>query len=236
MFSEDKIFEIRDAFGFVTPEPPKSTQNGLLFTAYYYALLSRYRPLSAWEKNYLWDILSRSQIKAGLYQRSPWCDDQEAIDDYIGVVVLCELIGARDHARALLRFGETSYIDLGFTELPFYYNNAVPGTQLHKDGRKNRDAWLGRFPAWVYCVHQAACVSPGYGLTAAFAISSALNRTLGHRIGQDPIMQQTAVHIAFRGNAIERTLSDIWFRSGWWKPAFETYFKAGPIVELARGL
>ena len=139
-----------DDHGLVQPGLGRGSNNGILFTAEYYITLLKAGELTPEDKKTFESIMDACQPEPGLTNRQPPNtphDDQEGLDDYIGLLAAAFLLGS-DIGTEVLDYGKRNHSPYG---LQFYYNNVWPGTHKYKpgDNRTNWSAWLGRFPGFV---------------------------------------------------------------------------------------
>lgn len=101
-----KDFEaLKNSLGFYSDKPESSSGNDLLFSAEA-AVILRYR--GEWsiadQRDLLRAIRKYSEIKPGLFGRPGWLQDQEQLDDYIGLCVI-----DWDIAREILAYGRNNW-------------------------------------------------------------------------------------------------------------------------------
>lgn len=160
----EALKDYRDEFGLISPkrlvQPHRgdASGNGLCYTAIFGILCTllhsdaRQRRTRIKETT---EAIKRCQVKPGLWilNRSPAPHpDQNAWDDYLHVLCFLQAAGEWQEAAALsleLMQKRTIWGPFG---LSYYMNNEKyvreGATEFkHPDGRWNKSAWIGRFPA-----------------------------------------------------------------------------------------
>lgn len=158
--------------GFLTGElhPKQAAGNSLLFSSEKIAYLHD-RNLIIWKDvNDFYDLMKSCQIEFGLLRRTPagtpFSEDEEAQDDYIGVSAASYLLNT-SHAQEILNYG---------IRHDFYYS-------IH--GLRDWAIWFGRYPAFLAHIKWAAGIEPSYFQKFAWAVTIATSGIL-HPEAQDP--------------------------------------------------
>lgn len=171
MALQDDIRAYLDADGLVAQRPTipgqrNASGNGVLYTALYFICLAVREEAGLIDRGQfldLTDILWKREDGRslfGLLVRGPAHPDQQAMDDYTGWVAAAAMLVCPAVPRAILRYGETAWVR-GLLPWPvrFFYSNVSPGSARHLDGRKNWNAWLGRYPQFVPLLRMASGVN-----------------------------------------------------------------------------
>jgi len=120
--------------------PYKTSANGLLFTAEAVAVLKSYGPLTEVLRHKYLDAVRSCEVIPGLYNRWPEDTEQEAIDDYVGLIYLSQALEDPAIAEDIRSYGAQNYYQKFGIKFKYYYPNENPYD--HTDVR----GWLGRFP------------------------------------------------------------------------------------------
>jgi hypothetical protein len=158
----DDYLPYEDRFGLihwqrVNGQRDPSSGNGLLTTSIFYALRKLRGEQMDSDRLAFHSALTRCEKEFGLLRRSPSNDDQEGIDDYLGVLAASVVLGSRLLPQAICLRGKRFRPAVwGPLRWPWFYNNETPGTIRHRDGRINWSAWLGRHPSFVPLVRLSA--------------------------------------------------------------------------------
>ncbi len=152
--------------------PKSASGNGILYTAEMYFILAKNGALAASDRPDFWALIARNcQLLPGLYSRGKGWNDQEGIDDYIGLAAASRLLGT-DHARDILRYGRNPLVRFTpfrrWPRLRWYFENEQ--RQRVDDTR----AWFGRFPAFICHVTWAAGETPAIWLRLWWAVTVAI--------------------------------------------------------------
>ena len=206
-----------DEIGLVCPHPGQGSGNGLLYLAEYVMTLHMSGWLTTHDHLSFLSALTKCNagLPSGLYGRAPWNKDQEGPDDYIGIAAAASVCGYPHVAGDILEYGRSNPVKLwGPIKLKYVYNNELPGTFKHRDGRTNWSAWMGRNVSLIAHIQFAAGekVSWWRKLAWIYAVLSATR----HPDDQDEWILSWMLIQTARGR----------FGEGLWKAAFQT-------VELA---
>lgn len=174
-----------DKFGLVQPNPDGETsQNGTLFTAYWCMSAG----LSAEDAAPFVTAVKRCELVSGLFCRSPENPfEQDSVDNYLGIAAMA-LAYAPEIAERVCFYGASHHIKAGPIKLFWYMNNEVINTEECIDGKKNWQAWLGRFPAVPLLFRLAAGRRLGIIDRALLLITVSVGPFLQLR-HEDPFMQ-----------------------------------------------
>jgi hypothetical protein len=159
-----------DAAGLIQGQKGQSSGNALLFTAEYMLLLYIRGWLKPEDVARFQAIALSCQHEPGLYQRHPtaYVNDQEGVDDYIGIAAASCLTGL-PLAQEILDYGQSHKFSWGPFKLPYYYRNERP--EVDTDVR----AWFGRQLSTIAHLHFAAGRKPKalHTLAWTYAVGSA---------------------------------------------------------------
>lgn len=139
--------------GFLTGHrnPTGPDGNSLLFSAEKLFVLDFHGELEAQDTIQFTKLLRLCEIEPGRYRRTPageaYSQDQEAQDDYIGIVAASYLLGLAT-GREVLSYGKSHRYGVGLgISLPYYYG---------EPGKNDINGWFGRWPAFVVQVRMSA--------------------------------------------------------------------------------
>lgn len=156
------------------PHPPdhNGSGNGLRYTSEYICVLSKHEELNPKDIANFISTIDKCEVtnEPGLYNRSPTHQDQQGPDD---LVALASAFSENDimngYACALLLYGKE------WQPIPYNYNNVMPGTLKHRDGRWNVSAMLIRQPQLIAHFHYAAKQKPPLLAKIAWVTTIAFN-------------------------------------------------------------
>lgn len=226
-----QISHYKDRWGLVHPTHAKNSQNGLLYTAYYIGHLKRRGELTYERMHEFYGTLINCQVYLGMPQRSPECVLQESIDDYWGVACATFMCGHYVSAFYILRYGWMSRLILGPIKLPYFYNTERPGTQLNAKGKKNWDAWLGRFPTVVIMLKWATSMPRNPFQRLIFALDCLKTACFTSSKHQDPWMMLDLALTAFGSPRLVSWVHKVMsYRKLTFKQFYHAYF--GPTHPL----
>lgn len=226
----DEIESYRDMDGLVAPKRTfpgqrNASGNGILYTAEYFLLLDlRGELLHPKDPADFMAVLLSCQNEPGLFNRSPVHPDQEAPDDYLGLVLASEVLRL-PYAMDIWAYGDRNH---------FVYNNVRPG-------KFTWTAWFGRMPQVVAHFQWCAGFTPALWrrLWWCGAVATAGFRGKG---GEDAwILSWLLTRIIERehvGDSLERMAIKIWrwrlkrAYPGGMKGVFSRYF--GPEHPIAK--
>jgi len=242
------VAQYRDQNYLVSPylefdvEKAWASGNGLVYTAYYLALLQARGELTD-EVQVLAAcgvFTCRKAGYPGLYTRAAGHPDQEGPDDYIGLSAIAALASRPEIAKEIIQYGQAPVLLKGvlagsqydkFSEIgdalfgniavTYNYNNVVPGTM-------HRSSWLGRQPQVIASLEWAAGLSPPlwrrlYWFVVVCASGSKTSRT------QDWMLSWLLIVVAGDKTWLNRLASAIWWRRlkrnvGSLQTVFQSYF------------
>lgn len=135
----------RDPNGFVQPRiypDCAASQNALLYTSEYYALLVLHGVANAADKLEFESMVDRCSVLPGLLKRNHG-SDQQGVDDYIGVLLAAMFLNSEKVCRNIYNYGREHH---------YFYNNVRPGSVLNERGRVNLSACFFRFIPFMACL------------------------------------------------------------------------------------
>ena len=164
---QEYIDRYTDKFGFITgSKEKKNSQNGVLFTAELMLLLKQKGWLTKEDKELYSKHVRKCFINEMLYRAPNRLDEQESVDNHLGLALgamLCD----KSLAAQILEWGRTNKVTKKIgpipIKVPYVFNNLEPGKWSDK-------AWIGRQPQVIGAlklaageeldaVQQAACVA-----------------------------------------------------------------------------
>lgn len=200
----------RDKLGFIsgTRNPEGSSGNAVLFAAEE-AILRR--KLDDWSGSVtlVQSIRACCEIERGLLKRPhPFSQDQESLDDYIGLAAIDPGL-----AREALAYGRAHfYRPLPFLKLAYQYSM--------RNEEKDVIAWLGRFPAMIAHLQFAAGETPPLWRRLWWTASIAMS---GKPDQQDPwILSWVMLETNAKGDSF---LADV--AHGFWRWRLERAYPKG---------
>jgi hypothetical protein len=212
-----------------------STGNGLLYTAEA-CIIMKLRKVD-FDGKAIAATFASCQVKPGLFRRSPVQDDQDSVDDYIGIGALAGICNFHKIARDILSYGEGS--DQGSREavlvrdvlekaggvlgrikkgieklqpsltIPYNYNNVEPG-------KFTLASWMGRYPALIIHWKLAARIQPN---ASELSVWSTILLLSAHQnmstLGQDSwllswLMVLTYQTAGFRSAVADAAVNEWW--------------------------
>jgi hypothetical protein len=234
----------RDRFGLInsvlvdqaTHNP--STNNGPLYTAEACVIMQLRKV--AYDRNAIASAIASCEVEKGLYRHSPTDpQDQDTVDDYIGLGALAGVCGFHDIAQDILQYGnggeqavretvlgldpvKTAKGWLGLLRnglnaspvgniVPYNYNNIQPG-------KFTEASWMGRYPAlivhWKLGAGQAPSEPEIVIWSAALEYSARTN--MKSDSPQDPWLQSWLMVLTYQMSGVRSTVADAAV-ANWWK-------------------
>jgi hypothetical protein len=144
MSLRNEILDYVDADGLVSPRRVEdktarsASGNGLLYTSEYMIALHLRGDLNLTDIEGFVRVLRSCQKEPGLFNRSPIHKDQNAPDDYTGILAACHMIGIEEFPRAIYKYGN---------EHGWVFDNT---------GEGSKSAWFWRMPHLVAAIKIAA--------------------------------------------------------------------------------
>lgn len=231
-----------DKYGLINDSPVDkstgipSTNNGPLYTAEACTIMQlRNVP---YDRTSIASAIARCEVKKGLYEHSPWdAQDQDTVDDYIGLGALAGICGFHDIAQDILDYGnstdqvvrdtalglnpiQTGKEWLGLlrkaltespvgTVVPYNYNNLHPG-------QFSEASWMGRYPAliihWKLAAGRAPSAPELVIWSAALEFSA---RTHMHDGEHDAWLQSWLMVLTYQTSGFRSAVADAAV-ANWW--------------------
>ena len=169
---KDEFGPYLDSIGLIQNGPNRLSGNGLLYTAHFLLLAQDW--LTFEEKEAFRAAYQACQIEPGYYRRHPdaFQNDQESLDDYIGVGTAGMFLGL-PFASECLRYGQRKKKVFPGIYVKYYYPNER-GWDAPFWGR----AWIGRFGSAIAHLHYCAGVRPPLIYRLAWWVGAVLGCTL----------------------------------------------------------